>query len=67
MIHRRGKIQYGTTTIPYHTIKTKHVKTYEIIVDSDEVIARTQWTRIWTTLRRSCQARLLGYKKTERI
>ena len=41
MIHSKGKIQYGTTTIPYHIIKSKRIKTSEIIVDSDEVTIRT--------------------------
>jgi predicted metal-dependent hydrolase len=41
MIHKKGKIQYGTTTIPYHIIKSKRIKTSEIIVDSDRVTIRT--------------------------
>src|SRR5918911_3889832 len=41
MIHRKGKIQYGTTTIPYHIIKSKRIKTSEIIVESDKVTIRT--------------------------
>jgi predicted metal-dependent hydrolase len=41
MIYRKGKIQYGTTTIPYHIIKSKRVKTSEIIVDSNKVTIRT--------------------------
>jgi predicted metal-dependent hydrolase len=41
MIHKKGKIQYGTTTIPYYIIKSKRIKTSEIIVDSDKVTIRT--------------------------
>jgi predicted metal-dependent hydrolase len=41
MIHKKAKIQYGTTTIPYHIIKSKRIKTSEIIVDSDKVTIRT--------------------------
>jgi predicted metal-dependent hydrolase len=41
MIHKKGKIQYGTTTILYHIIKSKRIKTSEIIVDSDKVTIRT--------------------------
>ncbi len=41
MIHSKGKVQYGTTTIPYHIIKSKRIKTSEIIVDSDKVTIRT--------------------------
>ncbi len=41
MIHSKGEIQYGMATIPYHIIKSKRVKTSEIIVDSDKVTIRT--------------------------
>lgn len=41
MIHCKGKIKYGTITIPYHIIKSKRIKTSEIIVESDEVTIRT--------------------------
>jgi predicted metal-dependent hydrolase len=41
MIYSKGKIQYGTTTIPYHIIKSKRIKTSEIIVESDRVTIRT--------------------------
>jgi predicted metal-dependent hydrolase len=41
MIHSKGKIQYGTITIPYHIIKSKRIKTSEIIVESDKVTIRT--------------------------
>jgi predicted metal-dependent hydrolase len=41
MIHSKGKIQYGTITIPYHIVKSKRVKTSEIIVESDKVTIRT--------------------------
>ncbi|MFL6408935.1 MAG: M48 family metallopeptidase [Nitrososphaeraceae archaeon] len=41
MIHSKGEIQYGTATIPYHIIKSKRVKTSEIIVDSDRITIRT--------------------------
>jgi predicted metal-dependent hydrolase len=41
MIHSKREIQYGTTTIPYHIIKSKRIKTSEIIVESDKVTIRT--------------------------
>jgi hypothetical protein len=41
MIHSKGKIQYGTITIPYHVIKSKRIKTSEIIVESHKVTIRT--------------------------
>ena len=37
MIHSKGKIQYGATTIPFDIIKSKRIKTSEIIVESDKV------------------------------
>ncbi len=41
MIHSKRKIKYGTSTIPYHIIKSKRIKTSEIIVESDKVTIRT--------------------------
>jgi predicted metal-dependent hydrolase len=41
MIHSKGKIKHGTITIPYHIIKSKRIKTSEIIVESDKVTIRT--------------------------
>jgi predicted metal-dependent hydrolase len=41
MIQTKGKIQYGTITIPYHVVKSKRIKTSEIIVESDTVTIRT--------------------------
>ena len=38
MIYQKDKVRYGTTTIPYHIIKTKRVKTSEVIVDADTTI-----------------------------
>jgi predicted metal-dependent hydrolase len=37
----KAKIQYGTITIPYDIIKSKRIKTSEIIVDADKVTIRT--------------------------
>jgi hypothetical protein len=44
MIQKKGKIQYGTITIPYYVIKSKRIKTSEIIVDSDTVTIRRKTT-----------------------
>ena len=41
MINSKGQIQYGTITIPYHIIKSKRIKTSEIIVESEKVTIRT--------------------------
>ncbi|HKG30204.1 MAG TPA: SprT family zinc-dependent metalloprotease [Nitrososphaeraceae archaeon] len=35
MIYQKDRVRYGTTTIPYHIIKTGRVKTSEVIVDAD--------------------------------
>jgi hypothetical protein len=52
MIHSKGEIQYGTATIPYHIIKSKRVKTSEIIVDSDKVIIRTPLDKNLTDIKK---------------
>lgn len=39
--HDNDKIQYGTVTISYDIIKSKRIKTSEIIVDADKVTVRT--------------------------
>ena len=41
MIHQKDKVKYGTRTISYHIVKSKRVKTSEIIVDGQEVTIRT--------------------------
>ena len=52
MIQKKGKIQYGTITIPYYIIKSKRVKTSEIIVDSDKVTIRTPLNKNLSEIRR---------------
>jgi predicted metal-dependent hydrolase len=41
MIQQKDKVKYGTITIPYHIIKTRRVKTSEVIVDADTITVRT--------------------------
>lgn len=41
MIQQRDKVRYGKITIPYHVIKTRRIKTSELIVDADTVTIRT--------------------------
>ena len=38
---QKDKVKYGTRTIPYYIVKSKRVKTSEIIVDADKVTIRT--------------------------
>jgi predicted metal-dependent hydrolase len=38
MIYDKDRVIYGTTTIPYHIIKTGRIKTSEVIVDADTTI-----------------------------
>ena len=38
MIYQKDRVRYGTTTIPYHIVKTGRVKTSEVIVDADTTI-----------------------------
>jgi hypothetical protein len=61
MIHKKGKVQYGTVTIPYHIIKSKRIKTSEIIVDHDKVTIRTPLNKDLADIKRICQVRLHGY------
>jgi hypothetical protein len=52
MIQKKGKIQHGTITIPYYIIKSKRIKTSEIIVDSDRVTIRTPLNKNLSEIRR---------------
>jgi predicted metal-dependent hydrolase len=52
MTQKKAKIQYGTITIPYYIIKSKRVKTSEIIVDSDKVTIRTPLNKNLSEIRR---------------
>jgi predicted metal-dependent hydrolase len=40
-IQRRKRVRYGTSTIDYLLVKSKRIKTSEIIVDADKVTIRT--------------------------
>jgi predicted metal-dependent hydrolase len=52
MIHRKYKVKYGTTTIPYHIIKTRRVKTSEIIVDADTITVRAPYDKDETEIQK---------------
>jgi|SRR5215216_6245710 len=45
MIQHRDKIRYGTTTIPYHVIRTRRIKTSEVIVDADTITVRVPFDK----------------------
>ncbi|HKG87681.1 MAG TPA: YgjP-like metallopeptidase domain-containing protein [Nitrososphaeraceae archaeon] len=45
MIQLKDKVKYGTTTIPYHIIKTRRIKTSEVIVDADTITVRTPYNK----------------------
>lgn len=49
---KKAKIQYGTVTIPYDIIKSKRIKTSEIIVDADKVTIRTPLNKDITEIRK---------------
>jgi predicted metal-dependent hydrolase len=38
---KKDKVKYGATTIPYYIIKSKRIKTSEIIVDANNITIRT--------------------------
>jgi predicted metal-dependent hydrolase len=41
MIQHTDRIKYGSTIIPYNVIKTKRIKTSEVIVDANTITVRT--------------------------
>ena len=45
MIQQRDKIRYGTITISYNIIKTRRVKTSELIVDADTITVRAPFDK----------------------
>ena len=40
MTQQRDQIRFGTITIPYQIIKTRRIKTSEVIVDADNITVR---------------------------
>src|SRR5215208_3187858 len=52
MIQQKDKVKYGTTTIPYHIIKTRRIKTSELIVDADTITVRTPYNKDKAEIRR---------------
>jgi predicted metal-dependent hydrolase len=52
MIQQKDKVKYGTITIPYHIIKTRRIKTSELIVDTDTITVRTPYNKDKTEIRR---------------
>jgi predicted metal-dependent hydrolase len=40
MTPQKGKVKYGTIIIPYSVIKTRRIKTSEVIVDADNIVVR---------------------------
>ena len=45
MIQQKDKVKYGITTIPYHVIKTRRIKTSELIVDADTITVRAPYDK----------------------
>lgn len=64
---KKAKIQYGMITIPYNIIKSKRVKTSEIIVDANKVIIRTPLNKDLSEIHRivSDKARWILKKQKE--
>jgi predicted metal-dependent hydrolase len=52
MIQQKDKVKYGTTTIPYYIIKTRRIKTSELIVDADTITVRTPYDKDKTEIQR---------------
>ena len=45
MIYQKDRVKYGTITIPYQVIKTRRIKTSEVIVDADTITIRTPYSK----------------------
>ncbi|MGA8105839.1 MAG: SprT family zinc-dependent metalloprotease [Nitrososphaeraceae archaeon] len=52
MTHQRDKIRYGTITIPYKIIKTRRIKTSEVIVDADTITVRVPFDKDKTEIQK---------------
>jgi predicted metal-dependent hydrolase len=52
MIQQKDKVKYGTTTILYYIIKTRRIKTSELIVDADTITVRTPYDKDKTEIQR---------------
>ena len=52
MIQQKDKVKYGTITIPYHIIKTRRIKTSEVIVDADTITVRTPYNKDRTEIQK---------------
>jgi len=49
---KKAKIRYGTINLPYHVIKSKRIKTSEIIVEANNVTIRTPLNKDLSEIRR---------------
>jgi predicted metal-dependent hydrolase len=45
MIQQKDKVKYGTTTIPYYVIRSRRIKTSELIVDADTITVRAPFDK----------------------
>lgn len=52
MIQQKDKVKYGTAIIPYDIIKTKRIKTSELIVDADTITVRAPYDKEKTEIQR---------------
>ena len=51
-MNQRDKVRYGTITIPYRVIKTRRIKTSEVIVDADTITVRVPLSKDKTEIQR---------------
>ena len=52
MIRQKDRVRYGTTTISYYIIKTRRIKTSELIVDANTITVRTPYDKDKTDIQR---------------
>ena len=63
---QKDKVKYGTATISYDVIKSRRIKTSEIIVDANSVIFRTPFHKKIQDIRRSFLEKRVDLKNPER-
>jgi|1185.fasta_scaffold997790_2 hypothetical protein len=65
--YSKHEFHYGTSVIKYSLIKSRRIKTSELIVDRDEVVIRTPFDKPDHEIQKLFTIRQIGFKETERI
>jgi hypothetical protein len=54
MTPQKGSVKYGTIIIPYSIIKTRRIKTSEVIVDANNITVRVPFDKDKTEISETC-------------